>query len=292
MKKILYSLASLIIITIFIKISVVFLPYEENRNYRELQKIREKTEFCFAVFGDSKNSVKVFTDLIKKINEDKSILFCIELGDLVFSGEKERFKFFLAQIKKIKKPLLTVIGNHEILNNGRANYYKIFGPFYYSFSIGESFFIILDDANGENIDLNQFIWLKRKLEESKKYKYKFIFMHIPLFDPRGKNHALRDLNFAKKLNNIFDKFDITMIFSSHIHGYFKGIWGKTPYIITGGAGAKLDGSDPKHYFYHYIKVIVSKNNVKYKIVKLKNPNFLWRLIDFGAYFYTFWASLF
>lgn len=55
---------------------------------------------------------------------------------------------------------------------------------------------------------------------------------------------MKDLDFAKKLNRLFDENNVTMLFVSHIHGYYRGVWGRTPYIMTGGAGAELAGSDP------------------------------------------------
>ncbi len=56
--------------------------------------------------------------------------------------------------------------------------------------------------------------------------------------------------------------------SNHIHAYYKGFWGKTPYIISGGAGAPLTESDTEHSFYHYIKIIVTPENVEYVVVKI------------------------
>ena len=100
-------------------------------------------------------------------------------------------------------------------------------------------------------------------------------MHVPLYDPRKgdykKGHSLGNINFTKQLNKLFDDNNATMLFVSHIHGYYRGIWGKTPYIITGGGGAELAGSDPNHYFYQYIKVDIDNSNVKYEVVKLKSP---------------------
>ena len=118
-------------------------------------------------------------------------------------------------------------------------------------------------------------------------------MHVPLYDPRkGEDHCLRDLNFAKRLNDLFDRSNITMLFCSHIHAYYRGVWGKTSYIITGGGGAELAGSDPAHYFYHYVKVTVRNNSVKYSVVRLRTPEL--ELLDRWAhdawiYIYAFFA---
>jgi len=276
--------------------SVLTEPKISDWNYHQLQKIdKSKTNFSFAVFGDNKNSAKTFDNLVSKLNKE-DILFAIDDGDLVYDGENEKFRFFLNQIKDLNKPLLTVFGNHEAREKGRATYYNLFGPFYYSFQVDNNYFIILDDANEKNLDDEQFAWLKNELKISQSYKNRFVFMHVPLYDPRKgdykEGHSLEDLNFVKKLNNLFDENNVTMLFVSHIHGYYNGVWGKTPYIITGGGGAELAGSDSQHYFYHYIKVNVDNSSVKYDVIKLKSPDFelLDRWIhDAWIYIYAFFA---
>ncbi len=276
--------------------SVLTAPKISDWNYHQLQKIdKNKTSFSFIVFGDNKNAVKTFDNLISRLNKE-DILFAIDDGDLVYDGDKEKFMFFLNQIKKLNKPLLTVFGNHEARGEGRAAYYELFGPFYYSFTVGKSYFIILDDANERNLDDGQFAWLKNELIASQRFKQRFVFMHVPLYDPRKgeykRGHSLADMAFAKRLNKLFDKNNVTMLFVSHIHAYYRGVWGKTPYIITGGGGAELAGSDPEHYFYHYIKVAINSSNVVYKVVKLRSPEFelldRW-LHDAWIYIYAFFA---
>ncbi len=304
--KILLTVIILIVILAgAIKIhSFFFYPNVVDRNYYQLQKIdKDKNYFSFDVFGDNKNSNETFEDLINKINKD-DVSFAIDIGDLVYDGDISKYAFFLNQIKRVNKPFLTVIGNHGIKEEGRANYYDIFGRFYYSFSIGNNYFIILDDSNEKNIDPWQMSWLKKELIKSEKYKNRLVFMHVPLFDPRKGDrvtgHSLKDTVFAKKLNDLFDNYKVTMVFASHIHGYFTGYWSKTPFIITGGAGAELVGTNPNHYFYHYIKVTISKHGIDYKVVKLKTPGdeFFDRLrYDLWIYIYAyfkihFWDIIF
>ncbi len=284
----------IVIIASSIKLYAIFtFPHIRMWNWQMLKKIdKTKEEFSFIVLGDNKNSITSFNKMINAINKEKDVLFVIDDGDLVFDGEKEKFRFFIHQIDQLKTPILTVLGNHELREKGRANYYNLFGPFYYSFTIGKSYFIILDDANEKDIDPWQMIWLEKELEKSKKFKNLFIFMHVPLYDPRKgnykKGHSLSDIECAKRLNALFDKYEVTMLFTSHIHGYFKGVWGKTSYIITGGAGAELFGKDPNHYFYHYIKVEVKKNGVNYKVVKFKSPKFK----TINRLFYMAWIYIY
>lgn len=291
-------LFSILVIIIGVKIySVYFFPGINDWNYSQIEKIQrehqnDNSNFSFVVFGDNKNSVTTFNRLIKKINSEK-ILFSIDVGDLVEDGEKEKFRFFINQIRDAKHPFLTVIGNHELREQGRSNYYDFFGRFYYSFTIGQSYFIVLDDANETNLDRWQLDWLEKELRKSQNYRYRFVFMHVPLYDPRDADsrikiaHCLHNQNFAQKLNALFDQYKVTMIFSSHIHSYWAGKWGKTPYIITGGAGAELAGTDPEHYFYHYVRINVSPQKISYQVVKLKSPPF--EIID--RLFYDIWIYL-
>ena len=222
--------------------------------------------------GDSRNSIETFNKLIMKINNEDS-LFSINLGDFINNGDAFQYKFYINQIGKLDKPSLNAIGNHEIRKaNGRENYKKYFGEYYYSFIIGNTYFIVLDNAD-YTIDSKQMEWLKKELSKSKNYKYRFVFAHVPLYDPRRGDyevgHSMTDINQIKEINNLLDYYDVTMMFASHIHAYYKGMWGKTPYIISGGAGAKLRETDPSHNFYHYIKVKISDAEIEYNIIKVE-----------------------
>jgi hypothetical protein len=283
-KKILFILLSLLIIVTLIKLhSVDTFSQLSDRNNRQLQLIDNKMKsFSFAVFGDNRNSMDTFPSLINVINADGDNMFSIDIGDLVGNGEKRKYMLFLDQTKRFQKPFLTAIGNHDIENfgteeNGRENYHSLFGKFYYSFAVGDTYFILLDNANQYNVDTQQMEWLKEQLEKSLAYTNRFVFMHVPLFDPRVKasdiGHAMRDRKFAEELNAMFDRYHVAMLFASHIHAYYRGVWGNTPYIITGGAGAPLYGTDSEHSYYHYIKVRVNEKGTAYEVKKIPPAHF-------------------
>lgn len=226
-----------------------------------------KRDFTFAVFGDNRGSTTVFPTLISRVNSD-NVLFALDNGDLVESGTVSNYRLFLGQVVASTKPFLTAIGNHE----DESSYHALFGPSYYNFTIGDSLFIVLDDSNAKNIDGAQLEWLKSKLAAGQSQKYRFVIMHVPLYDPRlsgeAVEHSLSDLNFAHMLNALFDQNHVTLLITSHIHGYFEGVWGKTPYILTAGAGAPLYGTDPAHFFYQYVLVHVSPGGVTHEVVKI------------------------
>jgi len=272
-KSLVFILIMAVAVVAIATIGPLFVPKDTNWNQKQLQKLdKNQTMFSFIVIGDNQDSITTFNRLIDRINHE-NVLFAVDNGDLVAGGELIEYTLFLEQIKHSNKPILTNIGNHDISRNGSSsNYQKIFGHLYYSFTVGDSYFIMLDSSNGKKINPIQVEWLHNKLNKSLEYRYRFVFMHIPLFDPEGRpieeGHSLMDVQQAKLLNNLFDQYNITMLFCSHIHGYYNGTWGKTPYIITGGAGGPLEHPDQKHDFYNYVKVNVTQKGVNYKMIRL------------------------
>ena len=248
--------------------SVFALSYNQEI-LNKISNIENSDNFEFVVMGDNKDGDHVLKKIISQINQNYNTKFALNNGDLVPDGYENEYLNYLKIIKTSKRPIISIIGNHEIpWYGGENNYKKIFGKTYFSFIFGNSYFIILDDSDEEGIFDGQYKWLENELEISKKYQNRFIFMHLPLYDPRvgeyKKGHSLENTKNVKKLNELFDKYHVSMLFCSHIHSYFRGFWHKTPYIITGGAGASLKGNG----FYHYIKVIVSGKNITYTVIKV------------------------
>lgn len=244
---------------------------------REKIQTRDPNDFSFAVFGDNKNSHTTFERLLKQVDHEPDVAFAIDLGDLVYDGEKQKYRHFFNQVRSnLTLPLLTAIGNHELRENGRGLYYEVFGPFYYSFRIGRNYFIVLDDAEEKGLDLWQNTWLEEELRKARDFDTRFVFMHVPLFDPRGGiyHHCIPE-SAATELAVLFRKYRVTHIFASHIHGYFTGRWQEIPYTITGGAGGELFGTDPRHYFYHYLRVHVQDGSVDIHVQRVPSPDYEW-----------------
>ncbi|HFU77644.1 MAG TPA: hypothetical protein ENK68_03980 [Epsilonproteobacteria bacterium] len=252
-------------------ISVVFSqPYNDDMLYK-IENIEETHQsFSFAVYGDNRGRDDILATIIKTVDSDRDILFSISNGDVVTTSFKYQFQNYLSLLQQSKKPILTVLGNHGIgLLENDINFKTIFGHSYFSFVLKNSYFIILDDADDETMASKQFLWLQKELRKAQTYDNRFIIMHIPLYDPRAgayaQGHSLEDMKQVKQLNDLFDRYKVTMLFTSHIHSYYRGVWHKTPYIISGGAGAPLI----KGGFFHYIKVTVTGTEVEYKIIKIK-----------------------
>jgi hypothetical protein len=269
----------LAIITLFIALSVSNLSdIHENStgwNYQQLTLFsHSQSNFTFTFSGDERDDGGNFAKMINNINSNfPDVLFNINGGDLRSNA---------AQISDFKKeylipgstahfnnPVMFIIGNHEIVGDPtKSAYQSIFGkPTYYNFTENNSYFIIVDNSD-ESVNNTQLNWLKDQLKLSQNYKYRFIFLHTPLYTPSATEdeHGMKStgLGGADALKTLFDDNNVTMIFASHIHNYYNGTWGKTPFIISGGAGAPPENNHPPNP--HYIVISVSDKEVTYQKV--------------------------
>jgi len=240
-------------------------------------QVSDSHNFKFAVFADNRDDQGRYDRLINSVNADPGLAFSLNLGDMVNHPDETLYANFFGQVAHLRKPLLTALGNHELGGDptyGRQLYTNIFGPtvgpFYYSFHYGQTYFIVMDDADNQAPDSTQRAWLEAELTKAQTYKYRLVFLHIPLYDPRSLAHCLPP-TAADQLLTLFQTHNVTQIFAGHIHGYFQGAWGGIPYIITGGAGVALGGTDPANYFFHYLKISVTPETFNVAVTRYLGP---------------------
>ena len=162
-------------------------------NKKETSRIRvtDPGDFTFAVFGDNKGNFSFFEPLLHNIDHDKEITFAIDIGDLVADGKRGPYRRFLNQVEEnLTVPFLTATGNHDY-HNGFDEYRNIFGPTCYSFQAGRCAFFVFDSTNESGFDRADLQWLKNELTKAQGAEGRFVFMHIPPFDPRSGMSVLR-----------------------------------------------------------------------------------------------------
>jgi hypothetical protein len=250
----------------------------QNWNPENLERLKAAVvkPLTFAVFGYNRGEhPPVFESLLKKVDRDPSLSFGIHLGDMVMNADLDKYRSFFGAVRpNFHKPLLLVIGNHELYGDrGLELYRAIFGPDDYAFQIDRNYFIVVDDAPKEGMDSGQLCWLEAELQKSQAARTRLVFLHVPLFDPRGgENHHCLRPELASRLLVLFKKYKVTHVFAAHIHSYYLGAWDGVPYIISGGAGAKLyNPEDTKHAFYHYLKVTVRGSRVQIQVRPIPGP---------------------
>ena len=90
-----------------------------------------------------------------------------------------------------------------------VNYQKMFGPTYYSFTLGTAYFIVTDIsteymantvAQKKYFD-NELKWLESELKKSLSYKDSFVFSHVPPFKGKKALKGTQKDNPEKFLRN-------------------------------------------------------------------------------------------
>ena len=243
-------------------------------NLRQIERLQPPAgaTLTFAVLGDNCSNSEVFGRVLRQLDRDPSLTFAIDVGDMVVRGTLEQFVDFFKQIEPYGRlPFLTAAGNHEVGKDQDPTLYReIFGPDYYAFSLKDDYFIVVNDAGPDGVGEAQWRWLEGELKKSQAYKTRLVFLHTPLFDPRGgENHHCLPEAAGRRLSALFLQYHVTHVFAGHIHSYFSGNWDGVPYTITAGAGAPLYGTDPKHFFYHYLKVTLQEGEVHVEVQPIK-----------------------
>jgi 3',5'-cyclic AMP phosphodiesterase CpdA len=243
-------------------------------NLRQVERLQAPKggTLSFAVLGDNRSNPGVFGRVLQQIDGDPGLAFAIEVGDMVEQGTLAQFQDFFKQIRSaVRLPFLTVAGNHDLGKDQDLTLYrKIFGPDYYAFQLGDYYFIVLNNNLYTGMGEAQMAWLEGELRKSQGYKTRLVFLHIPLFDPRGgdEHHCLPEAT-GRQLAALFCQYRVSHIFAGHIHSYFSGAWDGVPFTITGGAGAPLYGTDPEHFFHHYLKVTLQASEVHVEVQRIK-----------------------
>jgi len=230
------------------KITLNLMPMSQNTY---TIKLPESNSLKFAVVGDSRqdSSKDPYPRVFKKIMEDvdsKDLNFVIHLGDFVIHEEENYFEEFEEIIGNYDTPIYTVIGNHDSDVHGGSLYQEYYGDRLYSFTYMGTKFIFLDNSigllNQENI-----LFLENELKSDEE---KFIFLHMPPFDPRpsGIHRMLSGKEFMEKVEDN----NVDIVFSGHIHMYYQITQNYTKYIITGGGGSPVYASEKIGGFNHYI----------------------------------------
>lgn len=209
----------------------------ENKKYNKkyLKEIEARaasfgTSFKVAVISDSHDYYTDLAKQVKYINKNKNeIAFVIHTGDatnLGLAGEYEMFESFM---EDLKVPYLVVIGNHDMLTNGR----KIFKQMYssdldYSFTFKQTKFILFNNNNweteGSAPNLN---FIEEELQSSTATN-NILMMHVQVNDSdRFSNSEISDFESIVSANNV------QYLINGHNHNANESIFGGAKRLTVG-----------------------------------------------------------
>jgi Icc protein len=160
----------------------------------------------FIFTGDSQQFYDEAQDLVASVNQQKGISFLVVAGDISDFGLAREMKWVDEHLRRLTIPYVTVIGNHDLVGNGRPTYQHIFGAFNYSFVYGDTKFIMVDTSGREyNFDgtAPDMGWLRPQLANRDGARRQIVISHVPPtnddFDPALRTPYVRALAEAQNL---------------------------------------------------------------------------------------------
>lgn len=156
-----------------------------RKNMGMIRTIPPPDTLKFIFMGDTQRFYDDSDDFVKSANQFDDVSFAIHAGDISDFGLVKEFKWVNDIMAGLTVPYLTVIGNHDLLANGRKGYYEMFGDYNYTFEYGPNRFIFLNtnsrefEFDGTVPDLD---WLQNQLADNPENKNTIIISHIPPFD--------------------------------------------------------------------------------------------------------------
>lgn len=161
----------------------------------------------------------------------------------------EAFRRMLSRINPSTRVCL-VPGNHDIGNNPTQAAYDAYEANYgstrFSFRHGGDAFIGIDSnplKNGDTLrEAAQLRWLEQELTSAVDARYRFVFMHHPVFlKSKGEKENYSNLSPSQreKYLKLFSKHHVTILFTGHYHHTAHGKSGHMQLHTAGAVGRPL-----------------------------------------------------
>ena len=222
------------------------------------------TAFRFVVVGDTRFADKpkeIQVALIAAIEKQRPALV-VNTGDLVTDGlDPAHWDTFFEMNRNLLKsvPYYVSLGNHEKDSPYYYQYFSVPGrENYFSFNWSNCHFVILDSegahvesefpsdyqqrkaeaAKWEKFWDEQLTWLCNDLMNHREFDFTLVFMHQPLFSLKESRRE-EQKEFQKRFAQIFEDFEVDIVFSGHDHSYQRHFVKPVHYVVTAGGGAGL-----------------------------------------------------
>lgn len=232
MKREGYYLYVLFLILIFSSCERVFQysvlevrPQTSDLNNKAINQIKElvpRDSFTFLVISDTQVSYDELESFVKyanRITED-SIAFVLHGGDFTDYGANFEFDFYYDQIRKLRLPIIGVIGNHDMLGNGREIYRRYFGVENFSFEYGNTAFVAYNSNSREvafDGSLPDLDWLEKEI---KKYQHLDNIIYLSHIAPDVEDFD--QSKSAQLVGLLADSGNSLLSIHGHTHSYKYG----------------------------------------------------------------------
>ncbi|GAB3291025.1 metallophosphoesterase [Hymenobacter humi] len=160
----------------------------------------------FIFTGDSQRFYDEAEALVASVNKLSGISFLVVAGDISDFGMAREMRWVDEKLRRLNVPYVTVVGNHDMVGNGRETYQHIYGPLNYTFVYGDTKFIMVDTNSREynfNGQIPNLGWLRPQLANLDGARRQVVISHVPPynedFDPALEMPYVQSLREAPAL---------------------------------------------------------------------------------------------
>jgi Icc protein len=157
-------------------------------NEKQIARLHEQTPgsaIRVVISGDTQRSYAETRLFVDHVNARNDIDFVILNGDISDFGLLAEFNGIYEIYDRLDVPFIAVVGNHDLVANGRAVYEKMFGPLNFTFNYGPIKFVC-HDTNGREYDFDgttpNLGWLKSNLTIGNGISNLIAISHVPPID--------------------------------------------------------------------------------------------------------------
>jgi 3',5'-cyclic-AMP phosphodiesterase len=155
------------------------------KNMARIAAIPQKDSLRFILIGDTQRFYDEVEDFVAHINMRNDIDFAVLAGDIADFGTAAEMKWVHDRLSKMKIPYIAVIGNHDMLGNGRAAFAEMYGPENFTFACNGTKFLCLNTNSNEvgfDGSIPNMNFLHTALSDLDKYDNAFVVAHMPPYD--------------------------------------------------------------------------------------------------------------
>lgn len=255
--------------------------------FRTAPPVGNRSKIVVGLWSDTQNNggnynFEVTDSIVKQMSKD-DYYFTIHNGDIVENGsviKSWKNYFNVAQPINANYPLMSVTGNHDVVNDTNSSIFqKPFPIFYqlmnlpndqlnYSYDYGNTHFVAINSGYAQGAEKvgkvlfqqnsNEYKWLDADLSKARQNKnitWIILYCHYPLYS-FGASHIV---TWQDHLKPLVDKYKVDLCIAGHRHVYerHKAVRGSqifeesdthvynqpkgTVYVTNGSCGGSLQG---------------------------------------------------
>ncbi len=242
-----------------------FSPYQvdvasnkKETNAKQIKKLQNNddgsSKIVFATVSDTHYHYTNLGKIIEDINDDPEIEFLVIVGDIADQGIQKEYEIFYNIMEGLKKPYITIIGNHDYKTNGELIYKEMYGPTSFDFMYKNTHFVGFDDTFWENDNcIPDFDWLDNTTSKYEANTYQVVMAHIPPFGDQFTSEA--EIIYK----NILSKNNVNLSLHGHTHGFYFGNYYKDSVTYSVNEWPKVPV---------YNKVTINNNEIEVQKINL------------------------